>query len=692
MAVESFSYPDAEKILADRKITLKAGDGHIQLADCASGPGLFQLLSRATTPSQVCFTITGPTGYLAMEIPKVYDIRGDAHTVKATLNTAGRITTFDVPKNKWTGLGEGASADATTLLELNATDGPGVPTSTGEYPAVGTVTVGQPGRSVDSRSCTATLVDRYWLLTSTGCFASDPAAVVAGAPPVPSSATIGGKSVAIAQLVSRGDRDLAMARLATPVTDIKPAALATTAPVTGEGLRVLGYGRTATDWVPSKVHATTHAIGTVTATSVDTAPTDGGAAICPGDAGAPLLRATNGVPEVVGVASRSWQGGCLGTPSTETRIGASSSRVDDLGPWVQQAISAWGTAVDYSSAVVNSVYNPDSKTAEIFALGTDGVLAHASNTEGKGWNSGWEALGDWQFTGIPATIYNPATKATELFAIRKTGELGHNYWDPATKKWAGWSVVPSALKLKANPVAVFNPSNQTAEVFTLDTNGYMTHTYSTNGARWDDVRGLGTWQFTGTPTTLYNPATDAVELFATSNRNELGHNYWDNKTKTWGDWSTIGGQAVTGSPTAVVNPANNSAEVFITTTNNAMAHSYSLNGARWSDITTMGGWQFNGTPTAVYNPAAGAVELFAVRDTGELGHNYWDNKTKTWADWSTISDWKFSGTPSATYNAYTNALELFATGTNGTMSRATYQNNQWLAWESMPGWTFAITG
>ncbi|MFD7597748.1 S1 family peptidase, partial [Kitasatospora sp. NPDC059812] len=358
VAVENFSYPDAAKILADRKITLKAGDGHIQLADCASGPGLFQLLSRSTAPSQVCFTITGAVGYLAMEIPNVYDIRGDAHTVKATLNTAGKVTTFDVPKNKWTGLGEGASADTTTLLELNVTDGPGVPTSTGEYPAVGTVTVGQPGRSAVSRSCTATLVDRYWLLTSAGCFASDPAAVVVGAPTVPSSATIGGKPVAIAQLVPRGDRDLVMARLATPVTDIMPAALSATAPMVGEDLRVAGYGRTATDWVPSKAHTTTHALGSVTAISVDTAPTDGGAAVCPGDAGAPLLRVRNGVPELVGVASRSWQGGCLGAPATETRTGASSSRVDDLAGWVQQTVSTWGTKVDYSSAVVNSVYNP----------------------------------------------------------------------------------------------------------------------------------------------------------------------------------------------------------------------------------------------------------------------------------------------------------------------------------------------
>ncbi|MGO4463813.1 hypothetical protein AB4039_42145, partial [Streptomyces sp. M-16] len=35
-AIEDFGYPNADKILAERGITLKRGDGHIVLADCAS--------------------------------------------------------------------------------------------------------------------------------------------------------------------------------------------------------------------------------------------------------------------------------------------------------------------------------------------------------------------------------------------------------------------------------------------------------------------------------------------------------------------------------------------------------------------------------------------------------------------------------------------------------------------------------
>ncbi|MFJ3794236.1 trypsin-like serine protease [Kitasatospora sp. NPDC090091] len=329
LAVEDFAYPGAAKILAERNITLKTGDGHIVLADCASGPGLVQLFSRAASPSEVCFRITGPTGYLALEIPKIYNIKGDDHTVKATVSTDGNAATFDVAKNTWTPIGEGGTASSTTtLLELTATDGPAAPANT-DFPAVGTVTAGKAGRA-DARSCTATLVDRSWVLTAAACFSG-----ASGAPAVKSIATIGGHTVDIAELVPRGDRDLVMARLAAPIDGITPAVLATAAPTAGESLRVPGYGRTATEWAPFKVHTTTHTTGATSATGIDTAPAAGAAALCLGDAGAPMLREANGRTELAAVASRSWQGGCLGAAG-ETRTGAAGVRVDDVAGWVQQ--------------------------------------------------------------------------------------------------------------------------------------------------------------------------------------------------------------------------------------------------------------------------------------------------------------------------------------------------------------------
>jgi hypothetical protein len=38
------------------------------------------------------------------------------------------------------------------------------------------------------------------------------------------------------------------------------------------------------------------------------------------------------------INSRSWQGGCFGAAATETRTGAVSARIDDLGNWVQETV------------------------------------------------------------------------------------------------------------------------------------------------------------------------------------------------------------------------------------------------------------------------------------------------------------------------------------------------------------------
>ncbi|MFI2610923.1 trypsin-like serine protease [Kitasatospora sp. NPDC018619] len=196
------------------------------------------------------------------------------------------------------------------------------------------------------RACTGTLVDRNWVLTAASCFADDPTkpqALTAGAPKWKTTVTVGrtdlttngGKTTDVSELVPRADRDLVMARLATPVDGIAPLTVSATAPISGQTLRVPAYGRTKDEWAPLKLHTGAFSLDTVTTTGIGTTGT-GGAAICKGDTGAPVIRETGGKPELVAVASRSWQGGCLGTPATETRTGAYNTRVDDIAGWVQQ--------------------------------------------------------------------------------------------------------------------------------------------------------------------------------------------------------------------------------------------------------------------------------------------------------------------------------------------------------------------
>jgi hypothetical protein len=138
------------------------------------------------------------------------------------------------------------------------------------------------------------------------------------------------------ELVPRTDRDLVLARLATAVSDLQqPLPVATTAPATGEVLRVAGYGRTSTEWVPDRLATALFAVQTVTATTAGIAgSTSAKADTCKGDAGGPAFREGAGRVELLGIHSTSWQHGCLGV--TDTRQGSTETRVDDLAGWIKQ--------------------------------------------------------------------------------------------------------------------------------------------------------------------------------------------------------------------------------------------------------------------------------------------------------------------------------------------------------------------
>ncbi|MFD2414989.1 trypsin-like serine protease [Amycolatopsis pigmentata] len=185
-----------------------------------------------------------------------------------------------------------------------------------------------------SGACSGVLVAAQWVLTSTTCF---PNATPYAAPPVATTATLGrgnlatgtdGHVVAVTELVPQPSRPIMLARLATPVTDVFIAPLATTPPQVGDSIFIGGYGRTATEWVPDQLHfatVTVDTLGTTTlAISSSTGPTT-----CKGDAGGPAWRTTaTGATELLALHHTSWQGGCFG--ETETRTGATETRIDDL--------------------------------------------------------------------------------------------------------------------------------------------------------------------------------------------------------------------------------------------------------------------------------------------------------------------------------------------------------------------------
>ncbi|MER7176080.1 trypsin-like serine protease [Streptomyces mesophilus] len=230
---------------------------------------------------------------------------------------------------------------ALCAVPASAVTGTPVADSDTTYAYTAQITVGP-----HDRGCSAVLVDAEWLMTAASCFADDPAvslAVPAGAPAKRTTAVIGRADLAgtqgaerrVVELVPRTDRDVVLARLNRPVTNVAPVALATAAPVAGQELTFAGYGRTKTEWAPLRLHTGTYGVDAAAATTANVTGKNGAAA-CAGDTGGPVI----GAGKLVGLNSQSFQGGCLEVAETQTSTAGVIARVDDLASWVSSKVGA----------------------------------------------------------------------------------------------------------------------------------------------------------------------------------------------------------------------------------------------------------------------------------------------------------------------------------------------------------------
>ncbi|MFK0258245.1 CHAP domain-containing protein [Streptomyces sp. NPDC090445] len=334
-----------------------------------------------------------------------------------------------------------------------------------------------------------------------------------------------------------------------------------------------------------------------------------------------------------------------------------------------------------------TVYNPDTKTAEIFAIGTDGVLSHAYSTNGGQWTD-WSTLDpSFRFTGKPTAVYNPVNKTTEVFAIGTDGVLSHAY-STNGGQWTNWSTMDTGYRFTGSPSAVYNAAANAVELFAIGTDGKLNRKYHANGA-WSSWNTMGNWTFIGSPAALYEPDLNTVEVFANGADGVLSHAYSTNGGQ-WSDWSTLDPSfRFTGSPAVVYNPNNKTAEVFaIGAADGVLSHAYSTSGGQWSAWSTMDtGYRFTGIPSAVYNTATKAVELFAAGTDGVMNHRYFHNNT--WSSWEQLGTWKFGGSPSTLNEAGTNSAEVFGIGTDGVVSHAYSSNgSRWSDWYTVGTWKF----
>jgi hypothetical protein len=208
----------------------------------------------------------------------------------------------------------------------------------GQWSFIAKVNVGEAG------ACTGAMVGPQWVVTASSCFAVDGQPVTTGAPRLATTVTVGradlagaeGRTVPAVRVVPHPTRDVALVKLALRLTDIAPIALSTTAPAAGQPLRIAGYGRTATEWVPDRLRAAAALVDAVAGASFTWNETTGAeVTACQGDAGGPVFRVSGSQPELVGVNVTAGQGGCLTVPDGNAR-GATAARVDDLRTWITQ--------------------------------------------------------------------------------------------------------------------------------------------------------------------------------------------------------------------------------------------------------------------------------------------------------------------------------------------------------------------
>ncbi len=167
--------------------------------------------------------------------------------------------------------------------------------------------------------------------------------------------------------------------------------------------------------------------------------------------------------------------------------------------------------------------------------------------DGKPWRD-WQIVepnSDLRFTGSPTTVYNPVSKTAEVFATTTKGPVAHAYFTPGMTGWSGWSTI-GTRSFAGSPSAVFDPATGGIELFAVG-DGVLSRTeWLPDGKPWRDWTAMQDWKFSAgrVPSATFNAAASTTDLFATGSDGAMNHASY--KTESgWSGWKTIGGTTLT---------------------------------------------------------------------------------------------------------------------------------------------------
>jgi hypothetical protein len=130
--VEDFTHPGADQILAQHGLKVFKGDGHIMFvtshtydeSQCVAGQiQVEKQLDVAPFGIYYCFKSVGTTGFLTLEVPGTFGVRGGDKAIQAKAELPDGEKTYQIAPNNFVAIspGTGDEIPQAVLVELRLT-------------------------------------------------------------------------------------------------------------------------------------------------------------------------------------------------------------------------------------------------------------------------------------------------------------------------------------------------------------------------------------------------------------------------------------------------------------------------------------------------------------------------------------------------------------------------------------------